>query len=295
MSDPAPSLKHPIRHRLEAALVRTLFAGLGRLSVDGASAVGGWLGRTIGPLTGAHGKADHNLQRALPEYVADARADILKRVWDNFGRTMTEYAVIHRLEDRIEVEGHERLAALAREGKPALLFSGHIANWEVIFNALRTRTKPITIVYRKANNPLVDGIIADIRRKGVAGMAPKGASGARIILGALQKGEHVIMLVDQKLSSGVDVPFFGRPAATAPAIATFALRMQVPVFPIRVERLGGAHFKVTVEAPWTFESSDDADTDVRAALTRINARLEDWIRARPDQWLWMHRRWREDT
>lgn len=272
--------------------MRLLFAVLGRLPVDAASGFGGWLGRTVGPLTGAHRKAGRHLARALPEYDDAARAAVLAGVWDNFGRTMTEYAVIHRLGDRIAVEGHERLAALARAGKPALLFSGHIANWEVIFNALRTRSKPITIVYRKANNPLVDGIIADIRRPGVAGMAPKGIAGARIILGALQRGEHVIMLVDQKLSTGVDVPFFGRPAATAPAIATFALRLNVPVFPVRVERLEGARFKVTVEEPWTFAATGDQDADVRAALTRINARLEDWIRARPGQWLWMHRRWR---
>lgn len=293
MADHDPPLKRPVRHRLEAAATRLLFGILGRLSVDAASAFGGWLGRTVGPLTGAHKKAARNLARALPDRDEAARADILRRAWDNFGRTMAEYAVIHRLQDRLIVEGHEALAALARDGKPALLMAAHLGNWEVIFNALRTRTKPITIVYRKANNPLVDEIIAEIRRPGVAAMAPKGQAGARIVLQELKRGAHVILLVDQKLSSGVEVPFFGRPAATAPAIATFALKLNCPVFPIRVERLGGAHFKVTVEEPWTFTATDNHDADVKAALTQVNARLEHWISARPDQWLWMHRRWRE--
>ena len=93
-------------------------------------------------------------------------------------------------------------------------------------------------------------------------------------------------------SSGIDVPFFGRPAATAPAIASFALRLNCPVFPIRVIRLGGARFKVSIEKPWHFASTQDHDADVFNALKQINEKLEDWIRERPDQWLWMHRRWR---
>ncbi len=293
MSDQAAPLKHPIRYRIEAGAARVMFAVLNLFPVDTVSAFGAWLGRTVGPMTRAHKIADRNLAHAIPEHDATTRARILRGAWDNFGRTMTEYAVIPRLEDRVILEGHEELAARARDGKPALLMTAHLANWELIFDALRIHTKPITAVYRKANNPLVDEMIADIRRRGVAGLAPKGPAGARIVLSALKQGGHVVMLVDQKLSSGLDIPFFGRPAATAPAIATFALKLDCPVFPIRVERLGGARFKITIEKPWRFTPTDNHDADVRAALTTINQRLETWIRERPDQWLWMHRRWRE--
>ncbi len=294
MSDQTVPLKHPIRYRVEAGAARLLFALLNLFSVDRVSAFGAWLGRTVGPLTRAHKIAHRNLARAMPEHDETARAGILRRAWDNFGRTMTEYAVIPRLEDRVTLEGHEELAARAKEGKPALLMTAHLANWELIFDALRLHTKPITAVYRKANNPLVDEMIAEIRRRGVAGLAPKGPAGARIVLSELKQGGHVVMLVDQKLSSGIDVPFFGRPAATAPAIATFALKLDCPVFPIRVERLGGARFKITIEEPWRFAPTDDHDADIHAAMTAINQRLERWIRERPDQWLWMHRRWREN-
>jgi KDO2-lipid IV(A) lauroyltransferase len=293
MSDQATPLKHPIRYRLEAAAARAMFALLGPFSADKVSGFGAWLGRTIGPLTGAHKIAARNLERAMPEADAQARAKILAGAWDNFGRTMMEYAVIPKLADRVTIEGQEELAARAREGKPALLMTGHLGNWELIFDALRIHTKPITAVYRKANNPLVDEMIAEVRLRGVAGLAPKGPAGARIVLGDLKEGGHVVMLVDQKLSSGVEVPFFGRPAATAPAIASFALRLDCPVFPIRVIRLGGARFKVSIEKPWRFTSTDSPDADILAAMTQINARLEDWIRERPEQWLWMHRRWRD--
>jgi Kdo2-lipid IVA lauroyltransferase/acyltransferase len=293
MSDQSTPLKHPIRYRLEATAARLMFAVLGPFNVDRVSAFGAWLGRKVGPLTRAHRTAARNLERAMPELDAAARAKVLIGAWDNFGRTMMEYAVIPKLSGRATIEGHEELAALAREGKPALLMTGHLGNWELIFDVLRIHTKPITAVYRKANNPLVDEMIAEVRLRGVAGLAPKGPAGARIVLTDLKQGGHVVMLVDQKLSSGIEVPFFGRPAATAPAIASFALRLDCPVFPIRVIRLGGARFKVSIEKPWRFAPTDDHDADVMNAMTTINQRLESWIREYPDQWLWMHRRWRE--
>lgn len=293
MSDQAAPLKHPIRYRLEALAARAMFALLGLFSVDKVSGLGARLGRAVGPLTRAHKIAQRNLERALPEQDAQARARILAGAWDNFGRTMMEYAVIPKLAARVVIEGHEELAARARAGEPALLMTGHLGNWELIFDALRLHAKPITAVYRKANNPLVDEMIAEVRRRGVAGLAPKGPAGARIVLSDLKQGGHVVMLVDQKLSSGIEIPFFGRAAATAPAIASFALRLDCPVFPIRVIRLGGAHFKVSIEKPWRFAATDDHAADVRAAMTQINARLEAWIRERPEQWLWMHRRWRD--
>jgi len=99
------------------------------------------------------------------------------------------------------------------------------------------------------------------------------------------------MVVDQKINSGYEIPFFGRGAFTGPAIALFAMRFRCPVFPVRCVRLEGCRFEVRVEAPWHFDGSEDDENAVRAALTRINGRLEDWIRERPGQWLWMHKRW----
>ncbi len=291
MDDTAPPVK--FRHRFEAAVARVLFAVLRSLSFDGASGFGGWLGRTIGPWTGAHRTAQRNLARAMPKLSEKERAVILKGAWDNFGRTMMEYAALRQLARepaRVIVEGIEPLAALAAEGKAVVLFCAHLGNWEVIPQSLARLSKPLTIVYRPPNNPLVDKLIADVRAPYTAGMAPKGLAGARQMLKALSTGEHVIMVVDQKINTGMEIPFFGRGAFTGDAVARFAMRYNCPVFPVRTERLPGGKFKVSIEEPWTFPASG-TDEEVRAALTRINARVEDWVRAHPDQWLWMHKRW----
>jgi KDO2-lipid IV(A) lauroyltransferase len=101
------------------------------------------------------------------------------------------------------------------------------------------------------------------------------------------------MLVDQKMNDGVPIPFFGRDAMTAPAVAQFATRFKCPLVPARVERLNGANFRVTVYPPMEFPHTEDGHGDNRLLLIRINEVLESWIRERPDQWLWVHRRWPE--
>ncbi len=292
---PSALPKYPLLYRVEFAAARALIGALRRLSTDGASAVGGWLGRCIGRFSSAHGVAMDNIARALPELDSGARAAALTEAWDNLGRTVAEYAILPTLAGteaawRVTVEGHEPLAALSAAGKPALLFGAHLGNWEVIPAALSRLMKPLTIVYRPANNPMVDELIARIRSGYTAGMAPKGSAGARQVMKTLGDGGHVFMVVDQKLNTGFEIPFFGRGAFTGPAVASFATRFQCPVFPVRTERLAGCTFKVTVEPPWSPPEKSDDDT-VRAFLTRMNQTLEAWIRARPGQWLWMHRRW----
>jgi KDO2-lipid IV(A) lauroyltransferase len=89
------------------------------------------------------------------------------------------------------------------------------------------------------------------------------------------------------------VPFFGHDAMTAPAIAHFALKFGMPVYPSRVERIAGTRFRVTVHPPLRIESSGDQEQDTRRILTAMNRQLEDWIRERPEQWLWIHKRWPE--
>ena len=108
---------------------------------------------------------------------------------------------------------------------------------------------------------------------------------------ALKEGEHVAILIDQKQNDGISVPFFGRDAMTNPTVAQLALRYRCPIIPGDIERLDGAHFRLTIHPPIEFEPTGDTDADVHAIMTQLNALLEAWIRRRPEQWFWVHRRW----
>jgi len=171
-----------------------------------------------------------------------------------------------------------------------IIFSGHIANWEIGMLAAVQYGISVAQIYRAANNPLVDRTITRFRGSG-GELIPKGTVAARRAIAVLRRGAHLTMLADQKMNDGIPVPFFGRPAMTASALASLALRFECDVLPARVERLGGAHFRLTVFPPLPLPRTGDHHADVAALMTRVNQTLEAWIRNRPEEWFWLHRRW----
>jgi KDO2-lipid IV(A) lauroyltransferase len=266
----------------------------GCLPLDMASALGGWIGRKIGPRVRAHRIAARQMQKALPHLDEAARERALLGMWDNLGRVIAEYPHLPklRLGDRVELVGAEHIDAVRESGKAAIFFSAHYGNWELIGLTSTQCGLPLTLVYRAANNPLTEELLQNLRaRASDARHVPKGVRAARALLQALMNNESLGMLVDQKLNSGISVPFFGLPAMTAPAIAELALRQRCPVLGARVERLGGARFRVTVEPPFFLEPSGGREADVVAGLAKVHATLERWIRERPDHWFWVHKRW----
>lgn len=284
-----------LRHRIEALALRGVFLAVHALPLDVTSAIGGWLGRTFGPWLPMTAIARSNLHAAFPDKPAEEIESIIRGMWDNLGRVAFEYPHLDRFRSfngggRIEVVGAEHFEAMRDDGAPGIMFSGHLANWELMGLTAAVHGAPLNLVYRAPNNPRVQWLF-DLRQSGDAKMVPKGADGAKQALKLLKEGAHLGMLVDQKMNDGVPVPFFGREAMTAPALALFAMRFRCPVLPGRIERLGGARFRITVLPPMEFTWTGDRHADVIAAMTKVNAILEQWIRERPEQWLWLHRRW----
>ncbi|HIJ62783.1 MAG TPA: lauroyl acyltransferase, partial [Rhodospirillaceae bacterium] len=226
--------------RLEAALIWLLFHAFRLLPLDAASAVGGWIGRHAGPRLSVSRRARRNLQAAMPALSAGEREQVLRRMWDNLGRTVAEFPHIEDFAfgpgQRVEVEGEEHILALRDDGRPGLLFSGHLANWELMGPTAFHYGLRVHLVYRAANNRYLHWLYRRGRHNEGVTLIPKGSAGARTALGLLAKGEHVGMLVDQKMNDGIAAPFFGRPAMTAPALAAFALKYDCPVLPARILR-----------------------------------------------------------
>lgn len=287
----------PLRvgHRLEAWAATLAFGAFGLLPLDWASAVGGGLARRLGPSLGVSKRARINLSHAFPGLSEGEIERIVIGMWDNLGRVAAEYPHLRKIRvfatnGRVETHGLEHIDRAVAAGRRMIIFSGHIANWEIAALAAAQYGAPVTQIYRAANNPLIDRLIA--RFRGDRGKyIPKGASAARRAFAVLSRGEHLTLLADQKLNDGIAVPFFGRMAMTAPALALFALRFDCDVLPARVERLAGAHFRLTVFPPLPLPRSGDRQANIAALTTEVNATLEAWIRDRPELWLWVHRRW----
>ena len=281
------------RYASETILACTALLAFRLLPLDQASALGGRLMQALGPrLKRSSGVVQPQLEQAFPDIVPEEKARLVKATWNNLGRIFAEYAHLDKMAERVTVVGVEHIAETLKSGEPVIFYTAHLANWEIVSIALRKHGVALHVVYRAPNNPWVDRIIQRLRRFGVEDrQIAKGASGAREIMAVLKKKGCVGLLVDQKMSGSPAIPFFGRPALTGPAIASFAMRYRARVIGLRVERLAGAYFRMTVLPPLPLPNSGDAEADIKNMLTTINGEIESWVRAHPAQWLWTHRRW----
>ena len=268
-----------------------------------ASNLCGAVARGIGPLLPVSKVADRNLRLALPELDAASRRRLVRGVWDNLGRTAGEFPHIGTLSESAagpgwEVVGAEHIQALAARGGPAVLFTGHIGNWEVLPLATARQGVQFATVYRASDNREIDALILQLRRDSEGAnekLFAKGAQGARQMVVHLRQGGFVGLLPDQKMNDGIQVTFFGQPAMTASALAALALKIGCPVLPIYTQRLSPCRFRVTYEAPLVAPATGDRVADVAQLTQMINDRLENWIRAKPESWLWLHRRWPKEN
>ncbi len=294
MRAPRLSVPQKLRYGAEAALFLAFMGFFRLIGLDAASAVGGFIGRTIFARTRVTQRARDNLAMAFPEKTVAEREAIIRAMWDNLGRTVAEYAHLdkfdlHGPDPRIQLENTVEAEKIRNQS--VLILSGHFANWEVMPIAGARFGLDGAIVYRPPNNPYVDRFISRARaRNGYAEQISK-HHGVKRIFTLLRGGKAILLLADQKTNEGIPAPFFGRDAMTTPAPAALALKLKVPIVFASNRRVSGARFVVTVHPPLEFTPSGDEDADMRTMTAAINLRLEEMVRATPSQWLWIHRRW----
>ena len=282
-----------MRYRLEALAYDFIRFILCLFPFAWISSVGAALVKRVGPITSKQHIAKTGLKIAFPD-ADDARIkSLLKAQWDNVGRTFAEFPLTHRLKpfskkSRVEIIGLDIFKAHA----PAVIVTGHFANWEVMATVLTQSELPVHITYRKINNPHIDKRVRQQRQKyGTKSLVQKSTHrGGRELLEALKAGESVALLNDQKFNTGLSLPFFGEPAMTAQGAVRLALKTGRPLLPMAVTR-NKSRFIVTFYDPIELLSTGERAADVVAGVTQINQFIEARIRENPDQWFWVHRRW----
>ncbi|MDH3242791.1 MAG: lysophospholipid acyltransferase family protein [Alphaproteobacteria bacterium] len=267
------------------------------LPLKAASGLGGWIGRTLGPFSRRHRIAVDNLQKALPDLTQAESAAVLARMWDNLGRTMSEYVhldafdkLVAAHDDSIVFEGVDQLRAVLREHRRVIFVGAHVGNWELGPLINRLLNVEYVVVYHAIHEPYIDRLISKCRGK-ISRRLVDNKNGRKAMVAALKKDASLCLLVDQKPRYGPLVPFFGRGVKTPTAPAKLALRYGVPIVPIRVQRRGGVSFKISVFPPIDVAEIGDDDAGVEKVTARINETLEGWVREDPAQWHWVHRRW----
>ena len=289
--------------RLFGLLVRAVFALLRLLGPDAGPRIGAALARTLGPLTGANRIGRENIAHAFPDKTEVERAAILRVAWDNLGRVACEYVQLDRIWDFDGARpGAGRITAtpetivlydrLRDDGLPAIIFSAHLANWELPAIAAARHGIDAAVLYRTPNSPAVAKEILRLRQDSMGSLVAAGMSAPFKLARALERGKHVGMLVDQRFGRGPRIEFLGRPAYANPLLAQLARRFDCPVHGARAIRLPGGRFRLDLTEAIDLPRDADGLVDVEAATQAMNDVIAGWVREHPGQWLWMHRRWR---
>ncbi len=263
----------------------------------------GRIARLIGPLLREERIGRANLTAAFPEKSPDEIEKILTGVWDNLGRIGAEFAHLDHIWDfteehpetsRIQLAPgtYELFHKLRLDGKPALIFASHLANWELPALAAVAHGRDAAILYRKPNIASADRIIQEIRQVKMGTLIPAGRDAPLRLAEALKNGQHVAMLVDQYLGSGVEVTFFGRKTRANPTLARLLRQVECPVHGVRIIRLPGYRFHAELSEEVAPVRDEKGQIDVQGTTQAITSVIEGWIREHPEQWLWLHRRWR---
>jgi KDO2-lipid IV(A) lauroyltransferase len=288
------------------ALAVGLLKFLRRFDPDKLADFAGWTTRTFGPWLPENKIGRDNLVAAFPEKSAAEIDRILRGVWDNLGRMGAEFSHLDRLWDwdpaypdrygRIEIsrEQIDRYMKLANDGKPALVFAAHLANWELPAICAATYQLDSAVLYRRPNILAIDRWLAKTRGANMGELINTGLDAPVKIAQALERGAHVGMLVDQYYVRGVEVTFFGRRTMANPLLARLARHFDCPIHGTRVVRLPDHRLRPELTDEIRPARDADGKIDIAGTMQIITDVIEGWIREYPEQWLWLHRRWRPE-
>jgi Kdo2-lipid IVA lauroyltransferase/acyltransferase len=300
----ARSLKHMGDAVLSGLAIAALKA-IRLINPDTVSNIGGWVMRRVGPLLREHRIGRDNLRAAFPEKSGAEIERILQGVWENLGRVGAEFAHIDKLWDwdpaRPTTGRIMDLSvpfAIARRsiatGKPMLCFAAHLANWEmpaVVCHKLGIKS---AVLYRRPNLSAVADAVVDIRTGCMGTLVPAGLSAPLKLAEAMQDKSQIGLLVDQYYVRGVPVTFFGRTTMANPLLARLARQHECVIHGIRAIRHPGNRFEITVTEPIPPVRDAEGQIDVQGTMQAITDVVESWVREHPEQWLWLHRRWRDE-
>jgi Kdo2-lipid IVA lauroyltransferase/acyltransferase len=240
-----------------------------------------------------------NLKYAFPEKTVDERIRIAKGVFDNLAIVMAEFFEIpwitkENVHQWVEFEGLDHIKQSLAKGKGILSIVAHFGNWEMITMAFPLVAGwPIQIVYRPLDNAILDNLFGYVRTVHGNALLPKGVSGTTITR-LLSENKAIGILSDQNMDTreGVFVDFFGRPACTAVGIAILARRTGAPIHPGFMLRKNDGMYKFIIGPEVELTRTNDYEADLRENTQRFTKVIEEYVRRYPEQWFWIHQRWK---
>ena len=259
-----------------------------------ASSLGGLIGRSVGPLFRSKKKILSNISKALPKIGEKNTELIVKKMWENYGRILSEYMFIKNFRNSkykkfLTIEGQKILNELKDSKEPVVFISGHFNNFELMAMQIEKSGINLAAIYRPLNNIFLNKIMEKIRTKYICRkQIKKGGSGTRELLESFKNNYSIAIMIDQRVSESIKVDFFNQKASTTTIPAQLFKKFGSKIVPIYIERINGVYFKMTISKPISF----DKESTIEEITLNLNKWLEKMILINPGQWIWSHDRWK---
>jgi len=283
-----------IKYFFEFIVISFLFSIYKIFGLKISSFIGGKLFEIFGPLFRSKKIITSNIQKAFPKISLLEINDITKSMWNNYGRTLSEYMFLkdfrnNKLESNINIEGSEILKKIKDEKTPVVFVSGHFSNFELMAMQIEKAGINLSAIYRPLNNIFLNVLMERIRKKYICRkQIKKGTRGVRELLKLYKKGYSMALMIDQRVSEGIKSKFFNEDALTTTIPAQFIKKFNCKVVPIYIERFNDINFNVKIENPIEFSENDSVEKITRD----LNIWLEKMILRNPGGWIWSHNRWK---
>ena len=271
-----------------------LFSFFKLLGIKISSFLSGKLLALIGPLFRSKKICLSNLSTAFPQLEITEKEKILRNMWFNYGRMLAEYMFINKfrnsnLSNNIIIENQEELNKIKDSLEPVIFISGHFNNFELMAMHLEKSGVELAAIYRPLNNIFLNPLMERIRKKYICkNQIKKGMAGTKEILKFFKKKTSIALMVDQRVSEGIQCNFFNKPAFTTTIPAQFAQKYNAKIVPIYIERIKNNNFKIKIYKSLKFTNNDTLET----ITIHLNKVLEKIIIKKPEQWIWTHNRWK---
>jgi KDO2-lipid IV(A) lauroyltransferase len=297
---PLPRPPHlELRYRVEYGAFYVIAKLAALLPLELSARWSGWCWRQLGRFNSRRKRALAQLARSLPELTEAEREAVLTKVWDNLGRVFAEtfhlgdfIADPERYEMTREQELGDFIAKSQAKSRGFLIVSLHSANWELAaLGPLRAGLR-IAGIYQAIKNPFVDAYVTRLREPLYpAALLRKSRDTPRRFIKLMRQGVTVAMMSDLREARGVEVPFFGRLAPSTAFPALLSVHHDLQILAVRTIRLPNSHFRFDwrVLEPVRFHAS--REENIKATTALIQSCFESWVRERPGEWMWVHRRW----
>ena len=248
--------------------------------------------RKIGPLIRSNKIIDKNLMKFSSNLSDQQKKEIISNMWSNYGMTFIEYIYLKKFkkeQSHIDIEGEEILEEISKNNKPAIFISGHFANFELMSMEITKKKIKLATIYRPLNNFFINPLMEYFRKKYVCkNQIKKGRGGVKESIEYINNQHSIALMVDQRVSEGEKIKFFNEDALTTTLPAQLALKYNLDIVPIFIERKNSHLFKMRVYKP--FKSSNfNNKFEVSEKLNQI---IESMIKENPNQWIWTHDRWK---